>query len=551
MLDAAQIIRDQSAMETARAPFEQEWQDVAQLMLPSLATQLLSSAAPLSIPQRPRQERIYDETARQALKDGCSVFEGETIPQGSTWQPIKPADEDLLKQQHIALWFERLTAKVFKLRYAAQSGFVTSSNASIKNLLGFGLQGFWPDIRRNHERRPIGISYRAERAGQIYVRENDAGLVDTTHRKFTLSHRNALGKWPDNPPECAAKARRDGRGLDDEASYLHVIAPNPSYDAERIDWRGKPFYSCYVSLDDQQLFDEGGYRTRRLIVSRFEKDPGATYGRGPAMDILPAVKAAQEIMADLVTAIEFMARPVLGAHDDMLDQILNYSPGGVSYGAIDDRGNQLIKRLWEDPDIGPALQLQAEVRKLIERAFFQDLYMIREEVKSHVSAFERMKRDQQKGVLLTPFARQESEWWSPLLNVELDLMAEMGMLDDMPREVAESGGLFACEYDNPLNAARRSDAAAGFYGLLDGLSPLMQLDPQNTVQTFFEKYPFAKVLDGLAPIHRVPVAWESTKQERAAAAEEARALADKASLLEVGERASAIAKNLSGLEVAA
>jgi hypothetical protein len=81
------------------------------------------------------------------------------------------------------------------------------------------------------------------------------------------------------------------------------------------------------------------------------------YGRSPAINVLPAVRAAQQIKGDLVTAIEFMARPALGAHDDLLDELIMYSPGGISYGAIDDRGNALIKQLWDDPDISAGLQL--------------------------------------------------------------------------------------------------------------------------------------------------------------------------------------------------
>jgi hypothetical protein len=132
------------------------------------------------------------------------------------------------------------------------------------------------------------------------------------------------------------------------------------------------------------VFDVGGFRKRPLTCSRYEKSPMEDYGRSPAINVLPAVRAAQEIKRDLVTAIEFMARPALGAHDDMLDQLIMFSPGGISYGAIDDRGNALIKRLWDDPDIQPGLQLLADTQAVIKRAFFEDLYIVRQELKSHI-----------------------------------------------------------------------------------------------------------------------------------------------------------------------
>lgn len=543
--DPDQIQRDQTSMETARSGVEGEWRDVAAYMLPSLADMMDSPALNSRIQQRPRTERIFDSTARLDLRDGCSVVEGEVMPSGSTWQKLEARDEELMKKHHVALWFEQLTRKVHALRNSTYSGFAQQANQSVKSLLAFGNQGMWLDYRRDAvSRRAIGIAYCSERLGQLYVRRDSAGNVETTHRKFTLTHRQAIDKWPDNPPECAAKASRDGSGLDGEASYLHVIGPNRSHDPERIDWQGKPFASCYYSESDKQVFDFGGYRTRRLILSTFDRDPGMDWGRGPGMDIMPDVRACQAMMRDLITAIEFMARPALGATDDMLDQILMYEPGGVTYGAMNERGNPAIQRLWEDPDIGPALQLLADTRKQVGRAFFQDLYMIREEVKTHVSAFERMKRDQQKGVLLSPLKRCETEWFNPMLEVELDLMLDMGMLDDMPREVMEAGGLYQVVYDNPLSQSLDAGMAANFYGMLDGLSPLMQLDPQNTVPQFFAQYPFSRLLPALARVHGVPVAWEATDEEKAQDAEQAKALADKASLLEVGLRASEIAKNL-------
>lgn len=549
MLDAEQIIRDQGAMETERSGVEQDWRDVAAIVAPEL-TDTFEGGAGFGNPavtQRVRRDRVFDETGQLALEDGCSVFEGEVMPDGQTWQKLMPRDEGLLKRQSTALWYERLTAKLFMLRASAASGFAIAAHDSVRNLMCFGLQGIYPDILRDRATgRATGLQYCSEKVGQIYVRDGFNGMVETTHRKFTLTHRQALGRWGPKAPESVQKAAREqgGKQLDATGTYLHVIAPNPAFDPNRIDAAGKPWASAYVSLADKAIFDEGGYRTRRLIVSRLSKGLGA-YGQGRLMTVLPAIRATQAMMRDLITIIEFIAKPALGASDDMMDQIMMYQPGGVTYGAIDVRGNQMIKRLWDDPDIGPALQLLQEVRQLIGRACFQDLYMIRDEVKSHVSAYERMTRDQQKGVLLAPLKRQETEWFTPQTEVELDLMNEMGMLDDMPPEVREAGGLYQIVYDNPLNHARKAAPAAAFYSMLEGLGTLMQLNPE-AVQEFFRRYPFAKVLSGLSDIHGVPKEWEASEEEQAAAAEEVRALADKATFLDVAERASTVAKNLGG-----
>lgn len=547
-MEAKTILSEQATMETSRSNFESLWNDVAQLMLPRQAEFLGSTAFAGFTQGQARTDRIFDETAPMSLDHGCAVFEGEVIPQGGQWQRFIARDPALMKRRDVAVWLEVLADRLFALRNSPYSGFANQTHESVASLLSFGFQGTAVEKLYDDRRRAIGLAYHSKHIGNLFVRGDHNGTIETTHEKFRLTHRQALSKWGDKAPECARKAAtaytdRDKK-LDESAEYIHRLSPNRDYDPDRIDWRGKAIASCYVSMEDKQVFDVGGFRKRPLICSRYEKSPSEDYGRSPGINCLPAVKACQQIVGDVITAIEFMARPAMGAHDDLLDQLINYVPGGVSYGAIDDRGNMLLQRMWDDPDISPALQLLQDTRAVIKRAFFEDLYIARQDLKSHISAAEQMIRDQQKGILLAPLKRQETEWFTPQTERELDLMAEMGMLDDMPQALREAGGLYQTVYENPLGRARKADQAGGFYNMLQALTPLMQLDPA-TVKEFFRKYPFARVLPGLAEIHAVPVAWSATDEEYAQAAADAQALADKASLLEVGQAAGGIVRDMS------
>ncbi|WP_414902469.1 portal protein [Sphingomonas flavalba] len=544
--NADDLLRRQGVMETARANFEGLWQEVAQLLLPRQAEFLGSDFA--ATQGLRRTERIFDETAMLSLDHGVAVFEGEVIPQGGLWQRLMARDEALLRNQRVRLWFEQLTDRLFALRNSPYSGFANQTHESVASLLAFGVQGMWVDsLRQPGTGRAVGLSYRSEHIGQIFIQENYRGEVDIVHRRFHLTHRQALQKWPDNPPACAAKAQRDGKRLDDTACYIHVLQPNPRHDPDRIDARAMRIHSAYLSVSDRQVFDEGGYRRMPLIVSRYEKSPTEQYGRSPAINVLPAVKACQAMQRDLVTAIEFMARPALGVSSDMQDEMLFYAPGGISYGAIDERGQRMIQRLWDDPDLSMALRLQETTRAIIQRAFFEDLYTIRQEVKSHVSATEIMQREQEKGILLAPLKRQEHEWFTPMADRELDLMAEMGMLDDMPPELIEAGGLFETVYENPLARARKAEQAGGFYQLLQGFAPIMQADQSGgALKALLTKYPPERVLDGLGKIHGVPASWEASEDEIAAAQAADAEAAQTAQILELGDRASVIARNLGG-----
>lgn len=552
MHDVDDILRTQGQMESQRAGFDSLWRQAAELLFPRQLDSIGPFATATQQFQGARQtDRILDEYPQLALEHGASVFEGEVIPQGGIWQRYKAHDDALMANQRVRLWFEALTSKTFALRNAYYSGFAGQAHESIYSLLAFGNQGMWVDkLIDVGTGRASGLGYRSEPIGQLWVAENHWGMVDTVHRKFSLTHRQALQKWGDKAPEVVRKVERDNGNMNNRAEYLHVLCPNRDYTPGRLDAAGKKVASCYVSTSDRQVFDEGGYRTMPLIYSRYEKGPTEIYGRGPGLTVLPAVMALQEMMADLVTAAEFMARPALGAVEDMQDMVLFYEPGGVSYGAIDMRGNQLVKPLFEGVDLAQPLVLQERTRQIIDRAFFADLYSIRDEQKTHVSATDVMDRAQQRGVLLAPLARQQPEWFTIMAQRELDLMHDMSLLDDMPPELAEAGGLYQIEYENPLTRARKAEEAGGFYQMLQGVAPLMQQDPSLYAE-FKREYSFPRVLKGLAFVHAVPASWETTEDEKRAIDDATHAQTQTATLLDVGDRAAVIAKNLAGAQATA
>jgi hypothetical protein len=540
--DADRILRRQGLAESERSNFDSMWQDIAELMLPRQAD-FLGRGNWRSSQGQNRNNRIFDEVATQALDDGVSIFESYVMPRGARWQMLAPADDELLRYRHVREWYERKTARLFQLRNAPYSGFATQIHESVASLLGFGGQSTWVELRRDPKGKPMGLFYRAEHIGGLWIFEDAWGRVDTTHRKLRLSARQALQKWRDNPPETALRAQRDNK-LDEEHDYLHMICPRSDWDPDRIDVKGKPWRSCYLSIADKQVFDEGGYRALPRAYSRYEQSPNETYGRGPGINVLPAVKAAQEIMRDVMTATEFMARPALLAQDDAQDLVLRYMPGGVSYGGLDYMGNPTVKPMFEGSDIQAALVLQERVKTVIERAFFGGLLRIRKEQKTHVSATDVMEQSADKGVLLSPLARQETEWFAPLGDREVDLMAEMGEFDDMPGEVREAGGASQFSFDNPLGRAQKADQAAGYFRTLEGVTPIITAKPE-LVNEFLAKVPFDKTLDGLLMINNVPASWLADEEEHKASKDAMAQQAQMQSLLAAAPVASKVALDLS------
>lgn len=548
------ILQRQSAMERDRSPFEGLWDELARYLLPRQANMLTGTAlgggmwGNFTSDPRPNR-RVFDETAQLALERGVAIFLGYVMPRGARWQVMTPRDDELLKYQHVRAWYERKTAQLFALRSNAQSGFDTQTHESAASLLAFGGQGMWPEIRRDRRGRPLGIFYRSEHVGGVYVQENAWGVVDIAHRKFSLTARQAEQRWQGRVPEAVAKALRDDKP-DGRFQFLHALEPNDAHDDRRIDADAMPIRSCYVEMSKSELFDRGGYRTMPLIYSRFDKAPGETFGRSPGMTVLPAVRQCQVMVRNLVTAAELAAKPPLLAGDDALDRVIRYVAGGVTYGGLDDVGNPTIRPMLQGVDLQPAREMLNETRAIIAQAFFNDLMLGDPEgLKSHVTDAQLMDRNQDKGVLLAPLGRQETEWFDPMGAREVDLMAELGLLDDMPPEVREAGGAYQLRYENPLARAQRSEQVAGYFKLVNAITPLAQADP-NVLKTFLQSYPIDKVLPVLADVLAVPASMAATDQEKDAMKMAAAEADQSQQLLAAAPIVAQTAKDLAGVEVA-
>lgn len=520
MWDPKDIKRDQADMELARTGFDDMMKESAIWFLPR-HQQFNAMNMPGAMRGPQNDVRIFDPHAQQAVEQAVSLFEGYIMPRGQLWQRWQLPDPELMKLRHVREWVEAKNMRLFKLRNDPRSGFTGQTHESIASLLVMGMQSMWPDIRRDMQGNAVGLSYRSDFVGQVYVETDAQGLVNKVHYTFTWTAAKAAAKWGDMAPESVKKAMRDNTPSR-ELRFLHAIKPNAMFDPQRLDAMGKPWAGCFYSFTDEQVFQQGGYRAMPRIVSRYTTAPNEDYGRCPAFSVLPAVKGAQQLIRDMILASEINAMPPLGAHSDMMDETIKYAARMITYGAIDHRGNRKVQPLVETGDMSGSMALLERMQGLIDRAFFVDMLQIRQDLKSHVTDSQLYQREEEKGILLSPLANQETEWLSVMLDREIDLLDEMGELDDMPGEVLEAldAGmeLLDVTYDNGLTRAQEAGAASGYFRMLEQLVPVFSLgeDGAAMLQAFMAKYPPDKVLDNLGRINAIPASWEAEEDDRAA-----------------------------------
>lgn len=504
---AADILRDQSAMEAQRYNFDATWQRIAELIDPDNALFLNQRAW-----QGERRDRgQFDSTGQLALERFAAAMESVLTPRTQQWHMLEPADESLRRNPKVMAWCEDRTRWLFRARYAPMAGFVSASSEHYRSLGAYGNGCTFVD-----EIVGRSLRYTSEFVGDVWVAKDSSGLVNRVHRKFEMTAWQAREMFRVGLPQRVQKARGE-----DRFEFLHCVKPRRDYDPDRRDYRGMRFASYYVMCgQDGDVIEEGGYRVMPYVYSMYSTAPRETYGRGPASKILPTLNTINEQQKTLLRAGQrAVDPPLLMPEEDILDSF-NLRPGALNFGGVDAMGNARVMPLQTGANLALGLEFVQDSRGVINDAFFVTLFQILTE-NPRMTATEALLRAQEKGELLgPPLGRQQTSYLGPLIERELDLLAQVpGFLDDMPGELEEAGGLMEIRYTSPLDRFQRAQEGAGIMQTFEQLTPWAQVDPN-----VFKVFNAERVAAVLAEINGAPLSVMNTPDElEAQRAQEAQA----------------------------
>ena len=511
---ADEIVRRQENMANSRAVFDQHWREIAERILPR-ADHFRTNRQPGD----KHTERIFDSTAALALERFAAAMESMLTPRTQRWHRLRVTEEQLREDPSVQAYLDQVTSTLFAVRYGPKANFASQANECYMSLGAFGTQAMFIDDLVGK-----GIRYRSIPLSELFIAEDHQGIVDTVHRRFTMTARQAAQKWGVDKLSVRQKASLES-APDTLFEFVHAVGPRDEVDAGRKDYRGMPIYSCYVNIDTRSLLSEGGYQSMPYAVGRYVTGPKETYGRSPAMTVLPDIKMLNEMSKTVIRAAHKAVDPPLLLQDDGALQAFDLRPGALNYGGVNDQGQQTVHALQTQARVDIGLEMMDQRRRVINDAFLVTLFQILVE-SPQMTATEAMLRAQEKGALLAPtMGRQQSEFLGPLINREIDILARAGVLPPMPPALIEAGGLVDVEYQSPLNRAQRADEGVAILRTLESLAPLAQIDPN--VMSVFDPEAIAREL---ADINGVPIKVMRTP-DQIAAMQQAQASAQQAQQL--------------------
>lgn len=497
---ADEIIKRQEQLATIRAPWETHWREIAERILPRqnefFGNQVQGSK---------RTEKIFDSTAPLALDRFAAALEGMLVPATQKWHRLRAEDAALNDNPDVLQWFDDATNILFRTRYRPEANFAAQAHETFTSLGAFGTGCMLID-----EIPGRGVYYKSVHVGEIFIAENNRGIVDTVYRKFPFTAHQAATQWgPDLLPEKIKTALE--KDPDQKFDFIHCVKPNEAFDPRRADHRGKRFSSEYVSIEGRQLISIGGYHSFPLPVTRYTTSPRETYGRSPAMTALADIKMINEMNKTIIRAAHQQVAPPLLLHDDGVIGKINLQPNGLNVGGVDRNGRQMIQPLATGARVDIGISLLEAKQKSINDAFLVTLFQILVDT-PEMTATEVLERAREKGILLAPaMGRQQTELLGPMIEREIDILARAGLLPPMPKALIDAGGAYAVEYDSPLSRSQRAEEAAGFFRVIEGLSGYAQYDP-----SVLGEFNPEEVVKMLVQVNGVPQKLLYTAEQRAA-----------------------------------
>lgn len=531
-----------------RANWDGHWEDIARRILPQYVATFRNQEQ-VHNGQR-HTEGMIDSTGMAALPKFAAAMESMLTPRTQTWHRLQPMDKALMRNRAARQYYDDLNETLFRYRYVPKANYASNQHEVYMSLGAFGTGSMYVDALDPRWGGP-GLRYTAEHIGELYFLTNHQGLIDTSIKRFQFTARQATQKFNkpgDKLPDEIKLAASQAEKAEQKFWFIQCIMPRGDehgYDPRRVDTKGSSFVAYHISESGRQIVREGGFRVFPRSISRYIVAPGETWGRSPAMMVLPSLKTLNEIKRTMLKQGHRIVDPVLLAHDDGVLDSFNLKPGAVNYGGVSAEGRPLVHALPVG-NLDAGKEAVEEERNVVNDGFLVTLFEMLVNT-PQMTATEVLERVRARSTLLSPtMGRQQSEAFGPMIERELDVLAQQNLLPPMPTIVKQANAEYHTQYDSPLSRAQRADGVAGFFRLMDQVKEYIAVtqDPSPA-----DRINFDNAMPDLADIQAVPTRWMRSDEEVAAIRQQRAAAQQQQQAIDAAPAAAGVMKALPNISL--
>ncbi len=504
------IVARYQHLKTARANFENLWQEVAELVFPNRAdfTVVQTDGAK-------RTNRQFETTAAVCARMLAADINGMMTDSSGKWFGLAFRGD---VSASLKEWLSRAEERLWSALYEPAANFQGAINECYADLPVIGTCALFAGWNP----KSGALLFQSRSIAEITIDENDVGAVDTVFRRFSFDARKIEQAFGND--KLTEAMRRDiENGKTTEHEIIQAVYPNPDAGKDGQ----KPFKSEYILTRDKTVLKEEFFEEMPYSVARWSKCNSELYGRGPAIDCLADIKMLQAMMKETIIAAQLANRPPILVQDDEEIAPMMTVPGGV------------IKYRGERPQYlasgaAPAFgkEMMEDIRTRVRLAFMNgQLSFLTGDRRTATEIVERVR---EAARLMGPvYGRLTTELLSPTISRAFNLLIRNGVIAT-PADIPPEGLAIDIVYQSPLAKAMRYEKADRYNQAFAASAPFLQIAP-DSADVFDAEKGIREIhkIYGVEDVLRDDEEVEQIKAERQAAQAQAQNAQDAATALQL------------------
>ena len=441
-------------------------------------------------------QMIVDPTGTQAMRVATAGMRSGLMSSSRPWFKLKHGMKGVQLDQEAQLWFETVEDTIYRIM--AGSNFYATGTQMFEDLIAFGTA---PIIL--YEDRQDVIRCYSPVCGEYFLGAGSDFRVNSLYRTFVLTVLQCVQMFglENVGPEVQGLWESKGASLEIEIIVAHAIEPN--FDASRPGegrelgkipggFTYREYYWLWGKPTPKPLSAKG-FKEKPFYCPRWATTSNDAYGRSPGMDALPDILQLHQMTRRQAEAIEKMVRPPLMASVAMENRPTALTPGKVTF--VPDLAKEGIRPVYQvNPDINGLSALIEKIEKRVEKWFFNDLFMMLENLEGVQprNEMEIAERRGEKLQVLGPIVEGVEQELAGAIRRIYSIAKRRQLIPPMPRSL--QGQPLEIEILSMIAAAQRASetavmertvqVGAQMQALFPDRPPLDNIDPDK----FFREY---------------------------------------------------------------
>ena len=504
---AEQIVRRRDSLKSDRGTLDSHAQEVAEYVVPRKSYVTVR-----------RQEGQKTITFNTELFDATAVFANQNMsaglvshlaPANSRWFAIKAKDEELNKNDAVKASLAKITTLLHE-ELGVSNFYMQLSELTLD--LGWAGMGCMEPM----EGKTTSLNFKTHHLSEFHIAESSDQIVDTVYYTFKYTARQAMQEWgrEDNGEikkdlshmgESVVKAWKssEGKDRDNKFEFIQELKPREEFDRFPAAPSRRAIASTFVAVKDKVIVAEDGFFEMPKLTPRWLKNTNEVNGRSQGMFGLPWIKLLNTTWKNMTQAVELGMRPPVLVPDNGFIGPVRSVPGAIwSYRSGLAANVNAIRFLDTKANTRDGMKYIEYLTQLIQKAFYNDLFVMLQQQTKTQTAFEIAQRVEEKHtMIIPPIGRLQSELFNGLISRSIAILGRAGKLRGiLAPELIDQG--YEIQYISKLALALRIIETRSITATMEVINPFGEINPQ-----IFDNYDFDEIARGVGERMGVPPNW--------------------------------------------